>query len=928
MDANRWLALSPLLDHALELADVERGAWLEALRRDDPETAAEVDAMLAEADALERSAYLEQGPAAFSQRPREASANEAEADSTKLIGRTFGSYALERLLGRGGMGAVWLAQRSDGRYDGKVAVKLLNAALIGNAAERRFRREGEVLARLAHPHITRLIDAGVGPGGQPYLVLEIVHGARIDLYCDSHQLDIESRLRMFLDVLAAVEHAHANLIVHRDIKPENILVADGDNVKLLDFGIAKLLEDEAEAGATQLTRDGGRLLTPEYAAPEQLTGQPVTTATDVYALGVLLYTLLAGRHPLGDTALPPAELIRAVVASPATRLSTSVSTPRTRPHGTFAAIAAQRGVTPERLRHRLRGDLDSIVAKAIEKHPRDRYASVTAFADDIRRHLAEQPVLARPDSFRYRAVKFARRNRVPVLLSSLAVVATIAGLAGTIVQANRATTQRDFALRQLARTAGLDDFNGFLLYGIAPLGKAFTSGELMARAERVVVRSAPDDMRTDMLIAMGDQYLTMDDDANARRLLLEAYRASRTGSDALIRARAACGLSKALARQVGDRDASLRLFDEAMAALPNEPQYLFERISCLLTGSEAARHIGEARLGVERAEMAQRLIPDLAFPSRAVELHAAMELAESYRVAGDFAKSDPAFVTAYERLKALGRGDTQQAGTLLNNWGVALGQIGQPLRAEALLRKAIDISRDDNVGDGVSPMLLTNYARVLSDLDRSDEAAQYVDRAYAEAQRDGNELVANMALALQIVVRRSRGDLDGAQQALDAIVPRLHQTLPPDHYFFALALSERSLIAAARHDDAGALELANRAVAALATKHAGNPLVVPLVLVRRAKLDLALGRPHDAEADATKALALEQTLLPASQSSSLVGRTYLALANAQAAEDKQRDAQRSFAAAAERLRPTLGADHPDTQLAERSAGASDPSAAR
>jgi tetratricopeptide (TPR) repeat protein len=232
------------------------------------------------------------------------------------------------------------------------------------------------------------------------------------------------------------------------------------------------------------------------------------------------------------------------------------------------------------------------------------------------------------------------------------------------------------------------------------------------------------------------------------------------------------------------------------------------------------------------------------------------------------------------------------------------------------------------VGDGVSPMLLTNYARVLSDLDRSDEAAQYVDRAYAEAQRDGNELVANMALALQIVVRRSRGDLDGAQQALDAIVPRLHQTLPPDHYFFALALSERSLIAAARHDDAGALELANRAVAALATKHAGNPLVVPLVLVRRAKLDLALGRPHDAEADATKALALEQTLLPASQSSSLVGRTYLALANAQAAEDKQRDAQRSFAAAAERLRPTLGADHPDTQLAERSAGASDPSAAR
>ncbi|HET8874754.1 MAG TPA: serine/threonine-protein kinase, partial [Casimicrobiaceae bacterium] len=707
-----------------------------------------------------------------------------------------------------------------------------------------------------------------------------------------------------------------NLIVHRDIKPGNILVARDGDVKLLDFGIAKLLEDDIEAGATQLTREGGRLLTPEYAAPEQLTGQPVTTATDVYALGVLLYALLAGRHPLGSTTQAPAQLIRALVGSPPARLS---APGRTDPSLDAATIAAQRGLTPERLRQRLRGDLDSIVAKALEKDPRDRYASVAAFADDVRRHLSEQPVRARADSFRYRAVKFVRRNRIPVLLSSLAAVATLAGLAGTIVQAQRATAQRDFALRQLARAAALDDFNGFLLYGVAPAGKAFTSGELMARAERIVVRAAPDAMRTDMLVAMGGQYLAMDHDADARRLLVEAYRVSR--GDGVTHARAACNLSKALARQEGDRDESLRVFDEAMAALPNEPQYLFDRIGCLLTGSDAARAIGEARLGVERAEAAQRLIARLPYPSKAVELRAGIELAESYRVAGDFAKAEDAFAAVYQKLKDLGRDETQQAGSLLNNWGVALGQLGQPFRAEALLRKAIDISRDDDTGAGVSPMLLTNYARVLSDLDRDDEAVRYIDRAYAEAKREDNELVTNMALSVQAVIRRKRGDFDAAERSLDEVTPRLRRTLPSDHFFFALALSERSLIAAGRHENAAAIELANRAVDGLNSRNSGNPLAESVALVRRAKLELDMGRAVDAEADAARALALEQRSLVSGHASSLLGRTYLALANAEAANGRHDDAQRAFAAAADQLRPTLGADHADTQLAERLAAA-------
>ena len=217
-----------------------------------------------------------------------------------LAGVQVGAYRLVEPIGQGGMGSVWLAERSDGRFQGRAAVKLLNAALVGHAGEERFAREGNILARLAHPQIAHLIDAGVSPVGQPYLVLEHVDGEEIDRYCNSRQLGVDARVRLFLDVLAPVAHAHANLVVHRDLKPSNVLVTADGRVKLLDFGIAKLLEPDGGTGeATLLTREGASVLTPAYAAPEQVTGAPVTTATDVYALGVLLYVLLTGRHPAG-----------------------------------------------------------------------------------------------------------------------------------------------------------------------------------------------------------------------------------------------------------------------------------------------------------------------------------------------------------------------------------------------------------------------------------------------------------------------------------------------------------------------------------------------------------------------------------------------------------------------------------------------------
>jgi len=346
------------------------------------------------------------------------------------------------------MGSVWLARRSDGRFERQAAVKFVNIALAGRATEERFKREGSILGRLTHPHIADLLDAGVSPDGQPYLILEYVDGEAIDRYCDEHKLDVEARVCLFLDVLAAVAHAHANLIVHRDIKPSNVLVTTGGEVKLLDFGIAKLLEGEGQTGAaTMLTHEGGSALTPQYAAPEQLTGQPVTTATDVYALGVLLYLLLCGRHPAGSGLHSPAELVKAVLDREPPHASDATTADNSK------LIAERRGATPDKLRRELFGDLDTIVGKALKKDPQERYASVTGFADDLQRYLKHEPISARPDALAYRTAKFLRRNRTVVALTATAIVLVIGSLSTGLYVANRQrkiAEQRFAQVRQLA----------------------------------------------------------------------------------------------------------------------------------------------------------------------------------------------------------------------------------------------------------------------------------------------------------------------------------------------------------------------------------------------------------------------------------------------------------------------------------------------
>ena len=532
MDRSRWLRASPHLDDVLDLPAAARAARLAALREGDPDTAADVDVLLDQHRRLTAEGFLDAPPARPGPEP--------------LAGTTIGAYTLVSRIGRGGTGTVWLASRSDGRFEGRAALKLLNAGLVGEAGEARFIREGTILARLTHPHIARLIDAGVSPSGQPYLVLEYVDGRHIDRYCEEAGLDVDARIRLLLDVQDAVAHAHANLIVHRDLKPSNVLVTSSGQVKLLDFSIAKLIEDSAPH-ATRHGHDTGSAMTPRYAAPEQIAGHPVTTATDVYALGVLLYELLSGQHPT-PAAASAAALTKAITETEPLRLS----------------LAA-----PDDLRRTLRGDLETIVGKALKKHPAERYASVAAFADDLRRYLHSEPIAARRDTVRYRAAKFVRRRWRAVVSASAAVVL----LAGVVAfYTVRLADERDRARLQAEKASRLSELLTSLITGADPYrspdGSEPTVQNLLDRgAARIPsqLRAEPE-VQAELVTVIGRTYERMGLYAKALPLLEQALAIGRRtfGSDHVRVAQSLNDLG-VLQRQLGHAAAAEPLLVESLA---------------------------------------------------------------------------------------------------------------------------------------------------------------------------------------------------------------------------------------------------------------------------------------------------------------------------------------------------------------------------
>ncbi|MBX6330945.1 MAG: serine/threonine protein kinase [Gemmatimonadaceae bacterium] len=435
-EADLYRRVCDVFDAAMELDPSARAAFLDDACRDAPLVRREVESLLASLDGT-RTAGL------FPPLLR-------VADPTGLaIGQRIGPYTLAREVGAGGMGVVYQATRDD--VGKTVALKLVRHGRLASPEHlRRFFLERRVLARLEHPNIARLLDAGVTDSGLPYLVMEYVDGQPIDQYCDAHRLTVEERLALFAHVCDAVHYAHRHLVVHRDLKPSNIAVTSDGAVKLLDFGIATLLA-EGEGGESRLTRTGLVMLTPEYAAPEQVKGEPVTTAADVYALGLLLFELLTGQRPFHREGRTPPELVQAVVEEDPEPPSVVVRRRIASRSGgapepaTPDAVCAARRTSPQRLSRRLAGDLDTIVLKALRKEPERRYLSAQELRDDIDRHLAERPVRARGNSLWYRSRKFVGRYRVAVAASALTALTLAAGAIATTVQARRAEAERAVA---------------------------------------------------------------------------------------------------------------------------------------------------------------------------------------------------------------------------------------------------------------------------------------------------------------------------------------------------------------------------------------------------------------------------------------------------------------------------------------------------
>jgi len=421
LDRDRWQRVGQVLDAALGCAPERWPQLLDAMCADAPDLRREVEELLDHVDDARR--FLATPPSSAAA----AAVAEGEAVTDAHVGRRIGAYSLVREVGRGGMSRVFLARRADGEFEQDVALKLLRPGLDTEVDRARFRAERQILASLNHPNIARLFDGGITDGGQPYLVLEYVEGEPIDAHCDARRLSVRRRLELFLMAAEATQFAHRNLIVHRDIKTSNILVSVDGVVKLLDFGLAKLLEPGSYSGDASVTHTAARWMTPEYAAPEQLRHEPVTTVTDVYQLGVVVYRLLAGRLPFTAGAGGLSELAAAVM----------------RGDPPPPSIVA-RETDPARAKLLL-GDLDAIVLKALRTEPSERFASADALADDLRRHLTGHPVLARRSTVAYRARRFVRRHRVETVAAAGITISLLAGVGLSVWQARRAAAERDLA---------------------------------------------------------------------------------------------------------------------------------------------------------------------------------------------------------------------------------------------------------------------------------------------------------------------------------------------------------------------------------------------------------------------------------------------------------------------------------------------------
>ncbi len=464
MNLEKWEKAKEIFNSALESKEGQRTAFLHSACGDDQELRTEVETLLASFANAEN----------FIETP-------AMADALKLVddhhgeafaGRRIGHYTLIKEIGQGGMGTVYLATRADDEYKKRVAIKLIKRGMDSDDILRRFRNERQILASLDHPNIAKLLDGGTTDEGLPFFVMEYIEGQPLTNYCDSHRLSTLERLKLFREICAAVQHAHQNLIVHRDLKPSNIVITPEGTPKLLDFGIAKFLNPNLSPQTMAPTATMMRMMTRDYASPEQVRGEPITTASDIYSLGVLLYKLLTGHQPYQFKTPLRQEMERVICESTPERPSTMVARTETIDTADGAttmitpeSVSNSRDTQPEKLKRALSGDLDNIILMAMRKEPQRRYASVAEFSEDIRRHLEGLPVLAMKDTFKYRASKFIKRHRVGVAATVLIILTLVGGIIATVIQAGRAERQRERAEKRFNEVRKLANS---LLFEISP----------------------------------------------------------------------------------------------------------------------------------------------------------------------------------------------------------------------------------------------------------------------------------------------------------------------------------------------------------------------------------------------------------------------------------------------------------------------------
>jgi serine/threonine-protein kinase len=875
IDKNLWAEISPILDTALELSPADRRELVSGIGRERPALADALSRLLESHDRLVGSDFLASSPHAITDsRP-------------SLVGHTLGAYTLEAPLGVGGMGTVWRARRSDGRYEGSVAVKVLNLALVGQAGDDRFRREGTILARLAHPHIARLLDAGVTVAGQPYLVLEFVEGTRLDRYADEHRLPAGARLELFLQVADAVAHAHASLIAHRDLKPSNVLVDRQGQVKLLDFGIGKLLEESLE-DPSERTLVGGLSLTPEYAAPEQARGDAVTTAVDVYALGVLLHILLTGRHPTGASARNSVDHLRALAEREPERASDAVGS-----GDSAEARAALRGSTPARLRRQFRGDLDRIVVAALRKAPADRYPSVTALIDDVRRYLRHEPVSIRAPHWRYRAARFLRRHRIGVSVAGATAALLVTATAVATTQMLEARRQRDAAAFQARRAQASSEFMRYLVTQIGE--QPMTMTEVLDRGRVALEQqySGDPEFVARMLVHLSGPYLELGDYATVDAMMGRALELARTVGDADLLAAIHCGRSSDAGDQ-GNLDAARGHLTEARRQIQRiaEPSTGL-LVECAISETWLARYERRFSDAVRHAEDAVRLLEEAGNASTTRYTSALSNLSSAYMGGGRFLESIPVHRKLIDTSRRIGRARTIGVVVALNNRAQAERSLGWWLTAERTTSEAIDLARGVERTGGVPSWLAMSHGRVLAALGRRQDATHWLTQtvedaraapawvfsaqfAMAEMALDRADVQGARTLTLAMEQRMpsppGAGDrialallqarIAAADGRLDDARTRLRSELETEEYPRHLSprghvlLELGARIALQAHDVAAAVRLAADAVRAC-DLHLGTE--VPSALAGRARLTHALalqaaGRPAEAQSELTRAL--------------------------------------------------------------------------